>query len=51
MTIEKQARILVTRQRQRTSHRQSTLLSRAAAELGVAKGNNEPPTENTEFLA
>jgi hypothetical protein len=51
MTIEKQARILVTRQRQRASHRQSTLLSRAAAELGVASSNREAARDNTEFLA
>ena len=50
MTIEKQARILVTRQRQRSNHRQSVLLSRAASELGVTNSNLEFRRDNSEFL-
>ena len=34
MNIQKQARILLARQRQRSNHRQSLMLSRSAAEVG-----------------
>ena len=34
MNIERQARILLARQRQRSNHRQSLMLSRSAAEVG-----------------